>query len=74
MEIKKVHKILEFKQSYWMGPYIMNNTKLKTKATIFRRIYINSINNAVFGKTMEHVANCVNIKLRRTSDEEKIKT
>ena len=41
MKLKKIHRILKFKQKDWMEPYIDFNT----------RNHFKLLNNAVYGKT-----------------------
>ena len=50
--LKKVHRILEFKQSDWMKPY--NLFKL--------------LDNAVYGKTMENMRNRMKIRITNEKD------
>ena len=55
-KLTKVHKILEFKQSPWMKPYIDFNTEKRMQATNkadknFFKLMINS----VYGETMENM-------------------
>ena len=33
IEVKKIHRILKFKQKYWMKPYIDFNTQKRKEAT-----------------------------------------
>ena len=48
MKLTKVHKILEFRQSPWMAPYIEKNTHLRTTATNdFEKDFYKLMNNAV---------------------------
>ena len=62
--IDKVHKIIEYKQKPFLKPYIDFNTeKRKLGRNEFEKDFFKLMNNSVFGKTMENVANRVNIKL-----------
>ena len=52
--LTKVHKILEFKQSLWMKPYIDFNTERRNEATNEAdKNLFNLLNNAVHGKIMK---------------------
>ena len=51
MKLKKVHKILQFNQSYWLKPYIDLNTQLRQEAdNKFEEGFAKLMNNSFFGK------------------------
>ena len=73
MKLEKVYKVLKFKQSIWMAPYIEKNTHLRTTATNdFQKDLYKLMNTAVFGTTMENVRKRVDVKLLRSNEEQKI--
>ena len=56
LKLKKVHWVIEFQHSYWIKPYIMLNTKLRTAAgNEFEKDSFKLMNSSVFGKIMENI-------------------
>ena len=65
---KKVYRILEFKQSAWMKPYIHFNTQKREEATNEAdKNQFELLNNAVYSETMENMRK--RIKRRITNTE-----
>ncbi|XP_050064891.1 uncharacterized protein LOC126553823 [Aphis gossypii] len=54
--VEKTHRVLEFRQSPWLAPYINLNTDLRKQAKIkFEEKFFKDLNNSVYGKTFENM-------------------
>ncbi|XP_057300807.1 uncharacterized protein LOC130635490 [Hydractinia symbiolongicarpus] len=64
LELKKVHRAIQFQHSAWLRDYIEHNAKLRTAAkNDFEKDFYKLMNLSVFGKTMENIRNHKNNKL-----------
>ena len=65
--LKKVHRILEFKQSAWMELYInFNSQKIKEATNEADKNQFKLLNNTAYGKTMENMRKRIKIRIVKT--------
>ena len=64
MKLKKIHKILKFKQSDWIRPYFDFNTdKRKESTNESDKNFFKSMNDSVYGKTIENLRKRIKIRV-----------
>ena len=74
MRLKKIHQPVHFDQSPWIAPYIRMNTDLcKQAKNTFEQDLYKLMNNSVFGKTMDNIRQRIDVKLVRSTEEEKLR-
>ena len=74
MQLKKVHRVIEFDQEPWMEPYIrMNMESRKQVKSDFETDFYKLMNNSVFFKMMENLRNRVDVKIVRDWETDKIR-
>ena len=70
LKVKKVSRIISFKQAPWLQKYIDLNTKERTKANSdFEKDLWKLMNNAFYGKTMENIRERINLKFAKTKEQ-----
>ena len=70
MKLKKIHRILKFKQKDWMKPYINFNTERRKEATNEAdKNHFKLLNNAVYGKTMENMRKRIKIRVVKNAKD-----
>ena len=68
--LKNVHRILGFKESAWMKPYIDFNTQKRKEATNEAdKILFKVLNNAVYSKTMENMTKRTKIRITKNEKD-----
>ena len=66
MKIKKIHRILKFKQKDWMKPYIDLNTQKKKQSMTLIKTFFKLLNN---GKIMKNLRKRIKIKIVKTEKD-----
>ena len=70
MKLKKIHRILKFKQKDWMKLYIDFNTQKRKEATNEAdQNHFKRLNRAFYGKTMKNMRKRIKIRIVKNSQD-----
>ena len=70
IKLSKIHSILKFKESDWLKKYFdFNRNKRKNAVNTFEKYFFKSMNNSVFGKTMENLRKKISVQLINNSKD-----
>lgn len=62
--LKKIHRVLSFKQKPFLKPYIEKNTELRIAATNdFQKVFYKLMNNIIFGRSFLNKRKYISFKL-----------
>ena len=63
MKLIEIHRILKFRQAYWLKEYIEFNTKKNEATDEFNKSFFKLLMNCIYGKCMENIRKRINVKL-----------
>ena len=70
MEVKKVHRVLKFRQSKWLKPSMeLNTQKRKESRHNFEESFFKLMNNSCYGETLESKRNRLTVQLVSNGDD-----
>ena len=70
INLKKIHKILKFKQRDWMRSYIGFNTQKRTISNNeAHKKFFKLMKNSVYGKTIENLRKRIKIRVVKNSQD-----
>ena len=70
MKLKKIHRVLKFKQSDWMRPYIDFNTHKRTISNNEAdKNFFTLMDNSLYGKTMEKLRKRIKIRVVKNAKD-----
>ena len=70
LQLVKIHKVIRFKQSKWLAPYIIKNQELRAQAkSDFEKNQPKLYNNSIYGKTCENQKKRSDIRLTTNAKE-----
>ena len=69
MKLKKIHRVLKFKQKDWMKPYTDFNTQKKEETKNADKNHFKLLYNAACGITMENTRKKIKIRIIKNSQD-----
>ena len=69
MKLKKIHRVLKFKQKDWMKPYTDFNTQKKEETNNADKNHFKLLHNAAYGKTTENTRKKIKIRIIKNSQD-----